>query len=62
MDNFDAIALDPIEHQDFVWASEDEVVNDLVAEGNTSLNYISEENKDVKLEAFKLRKEAARSA
>lgn len=62
MDNLDAIALDPIEHQHFLWASEDEVVNDLVAEGNISLKYISQENKNVKLEAFKLRREAAAPA
>lgn len=59
MDNLDAIALDPVEHQHFSWASEDEVVNDLVVEGNIALKYISQENKDVKLEAFKLRREAA---
>lgn len=57
-----AIALDPIEHQHSAWASEDEVVNDLVAEGSISLTYISQENKDVKLEAFKLQREAAVSA
>jgi hypothetical protein len=62
VDNLDAIALDPIEHQHFLWASEDEVVNDLVAEGNISLKYISQENKNVKLEAFKLRREAAAPA
>lgn len=62
VDNVDDIALDPIEHQHFLWASEDEVVNDLVSEGNTSLKYISQENKDVKLRAFKLRREAAAPA
>jgi hypothetical protein len=50
--------LDPIEHQSYVWASEEEIVNDLVGEGNTSLEYISQENKLVKLEAFRLQREA----
>jgi hypothetical protein len=45
-----------------LWASEDDEVNDLVAEGNISLKYISQENKNVKLEAFKLRREAAAPA
>ncbi|KAF1925201.1 uncharacterized protein M421DRAFT_423994 [Didymella exigua CBS 183.55] len=62
VDNLDAIVLDPIEHQHFAWASEDEVVNDLVAEGSVFLKYISQENKDVKLEAFKLQRAAAVSA
>lgn len=58
MDSLDAVVLDPIEHQRFAWASEDEVVNDLVNKEKTSLKYISQENKDVKLEAFKLQREA----
>jgi hypothetical protein len=62
VDNLDAIALDPIEHQHFSWASEDEVVNDMVAEGNIALKYISQENKDIKLQAFRLQREAAASA
>ena len=54
VDNPDAVVLDPLEHQRFLWASEEEVVNDLVKEGSTSLEYISQENKAVKLEAFRL--------
>lgn len=33
-------------------------MNDLVKEGSTLLEYISQENKNVKLEAFKLQREA----
>jgi hypothetical protein len=51
--------LDPLEHQRFLWVSEEEVVNDLVKEGSTSLEYISQENKAVKLEAFRLQQERA---
>lgn len=62
MDNVDAIALDPNEHQHFLWASEHEVVNDLAAEANIPLEYISQVNKDVKLEAFRLRRTEAAPA
>ena len=58
MDDPSAIVLDPIEHQSHLWATEDEVVNDLVVEGTTSLEYISPANKDIKLEAFRLQREA----
>jgi 8-oxo-dGTP pyrophosphatase MutT (NUDIX family) len=51
------IALDPVEHQQHLFASEEEVKNDLV--GDVKLVYISPPNKDVKLEAFRLRKENA---
>lgn len=50
--------LDPVEHQDFVWAAEDEVINDVVNEGSILLEYISPKNKDIKLEAFRLQREA----
>jgi len=50
------VTLHPVEHQQYVFASEEEVKNDLV--GDVELAYISPPNKDVKLEAFKLRKEA----
>ncbi|OSS47523.1 hypothetical protein B5807_07516 [Epicoccum nigrum] len=59
VDNPDAVVLDPLEHQRFLWVSEEEVVNDLVKEGSTSLEYISQENKAVKLEAFRLQQERA---
>lgn len=49
------VTLDPVEHQRYVFASEDEVVNDEV--GEVKLSYISQPNKDVNLEAFRLRKE-----
>lgn len=50
------IALDPVEHQQYLFASEEEVVNDLV--GDVKLVYISPPNKQVKLDAFKLSREA----
>jgi 8-oxo-dGTP pyrophosphatase MutT (NUDIX family) len=52
--NADNVVLDPIEHQKFLFASEDEIVHDEV--GDVKLRYISPENKDVKLEAFKQRR------
>ncbi|KAJ8105625.1 hypothetical protein OPT61_g10061 [Boeremia exigua] len=53
-----AVVLDPVEHQRYLWASEDEVTDDLVKEGSTCLKYISPRNKEVKLEAFRLQREA----
>lgn len=50
------ITLDPVEHQQYLFASEEEVVKDLV--GDVKLAYISPPNKRIKLDAFKLRKEA----
>jgi hypothetical protein len=49
------IALDPIEHQAYLFASEKEVGEDLV--GEVRLEYISAQNKAVKLEAFRLQQE-----
>jgi 8-oxo-dGTP pyrophosphatase MutT (NUDIX family) len=50
------VTLDPVEHQQYLFASEDEVVDDLV--GDVKLAYISPPNKQVKLDAFRLHKEA----
>jgi hypothetical protein len=58
VENTKAIRLDPVEHQSYLWASEEEVVDDLVAEGSTRLRYISQQNKEVKLAAFRLQREA----
>ncbi|EFQ85492.1 hypothetical protein PTT_19555 [Pyrenophora teres f. teres 0-1] len=44
------VVLDPIEHQKYLFASEDEIVKDKV--GDVDLVYISPVNKAVKLEAF----------
>ena len=49
------VVLDPVEHQDFLFATEDEVVNDEV--GDVKLVYVSPVNKAVKLEAFRLKRE-----
>lgn len=54
--NTDNVVLDPIEHQHFLWASEEEVTKDLV--GETALAYVSPPNKAVKMEAFRLQREA----
>jgi 8-oxo-dGTP pyrophosphatase MutT (NUDIX family) len=51
----DHVMLDPMEHQKFLFASEDEVAHGLV--GNVQLTYISPPNKAIKLEAFRLRQE-----
>jgi 8-oxo-dGTP pyrophosphatase MutT (NUDIX family) len=55
VENTNDVVLDPVEHQKFLWASEEEIVNDAV--GEVKLRYISPPNKDVKLEAFKMRRE-----
>lgn len=54
------IALDPVEHQAYLFASEQEIGEDLV--GEVKLEYISGQNKDVKLEAFRLQHEGAGQA
>lgn len=51
------VALDPVEHQQYLFASEEEVENEKA--GDVKLAYISPPNKHVKLEAFRLQKEAA---
>ncbi|KAF1834075.1 hypothetical protein BDW02DRAFT_354191 [Decorospora gaudefroyi] len=56
----DDVVLDPIEHQEFVFASEEDIVNDVV--GEARLRYISPANKAVKLEAFRVRREGMSSA
>jgi 8-oxo-dGTP pyrophosphatase MutT (NUDIX family) len=49
-----SVTLDPVEHQQYLFASEEEVVNDLA--GDVELVYISPSNKQIKLDAFKLQK------
>jgi 8-oxo-dGTP pyrophosphatase MutT (NUDIX family) len=49
------VTLDPAEHQQYLFVSEEEVANDRV--GDVELAYISPTNKAVKLEAFRLQKE-----
>ena len=55
----DKIVLDPIEHQKFLFASEDEVASEIA--GEVQLAYVSPPNKVVKMEAFRLRREAVAS-
>jgi hypothetical protein len=55
VENLDNIILDPVEHQNYLFASEAEVGNDHV--GEVQLSYVSPPNKVVKLEAFRLRRE-----
>jgi 8-oxo-dGTP pyrophosphatase MutT (NUDIX family) len=55
VENLNDLQLDPIEHQNHLWATEDEVRQDKV--GEVELMYITLPNKVVKLEAFKKRRE-----
>jgi 8-oxo-dGTP pyrophosphatase MutT (NUDIX family) len=55
----DTIVLDPVEHQDYLFAAQDEIVADQTAAG-VPLTWITLPNKEVNVEAFRLRqKEAA---
>ena len=49
------VKLDPIEHQDFLWATEEEVSND--KSGNVTLTWITKPNKDMNMEGFRLHRE-----
>jgi hypothetical protein len=49
--------LDPKEHDDYLFATEDQIVKERV--GEVALKYISPDNKQVKLDAFKHRREGA---
>jgi 8-oxo-dGTP pyrophosphatase MutT (NUDIX family) len=49
------VKLDPVEHQDYLWASEEEVNSDKA--GNIPLSWITAPNKNMNLEAFRLRRE-----
>ncbi|CAI6337098.1 unnamed protein product [Periconia digitata] len=51
------LALDPVEHDAYLWASEEEVKAEQV--GEVKLKYISPDNKFIKLEAFRHRRETA---
>ncbi|KAF2705622.1 hypothetical protein K504DRAFT_93595 [Pleomassaria siparia CBS 279.74] len=53
--NCEHVVLDPIEHQRYLWAGEDDVKQDRV--GDVELNYINNDNKHVKLQAFRRRRE-----
>lgn len=53
------VTLDPVEHQNFLFATKEEILNDRV--GDMELTYISQENKRIKLDAFSLQKEAIQS-
>jgi hypothetical protein len=53
------VTLDPIEHQNFLFASEEEVVNGLV--GDIKLVYASPPSRTATLEAFRLKNEASSS-
>lgn len=51
------VVLDPIEHQDYLYATEDDVANDKA--GDVTLTWITPPNKAMNLEAFKLKRESA---
>lgn len=53
------IRLDPEEHQEYLFATEEEVVNEQVVD--VPLNYITPDNKMIKLEAFRLKRESSGS-
>ena len=53
------IKLDPVEHQNYLWATEEEVINDKV--GDIALSWITQPNKEINLDAFESRREAASS-
>jgi 8-oxo-dGTP pyrophosphatase MutT (NUDIX family) len=55
--NLNSIVLDPVEHGDYRWATEEEIIAERV--GDVVLKYISADNKSIKLEAFRHRREAA---
>ncbi|KAF2275595.1 uncharacterized protein EI97DRAFT_419900 [Westerdykella ornata] len=57
VESLDNVVLDPIEHQAYVFATEQEIVEEQVA-GGPALSWVSPPNKDVKLAAFRLRREA----
>lgn len=55
VESLEDLALDEIEHQSFLWATEEEVLQDKV--GDVQLTYITPPNKEVKLEAFRKRRD-----
>ena len=59
VEDANTVVLDPIEHQKFLFASEEEIINEQA--GDVKLQYISPPNKAVKLEAFRLRRGAMSS-
>ncbi|KAF2877470.1 NUDIX hydrolase domain-like protein [Massariosphaeria phaeospora] len=52
-EDIDALVLDPVEHQQHLFATEDEIGSDRV--GDIELKYISPPNKVIKLDAFRSR-------
>ncbi|PSN69217.1 hypothetical protein BS50DRAFT_572376 [Corynespora cassiicola Philippines] len=57
--SLDTVALDPAEHQAYLYATEGEVTADRV--GEVALRYVSSPSKAIKLDAFRLRREGAPS-
>lgn len=51
------VVLDPVEHDQYLWATEDEVLKE--KSGDVSLQYYGAASQRVKLEGFKLRRETA---
>ena len=54
------VALDPVEHQSYLFATEEEVRSDCAA--GTALTWISPPNKEMNLAAFRMRREAPTDA
>jgi hypothetical protein len=59
VEDISRITLDPIEHQKFLFASEAEVVDDMV--GDVQMVYASPPSRTSTLEAFRLKNEARSS-
>ncbi len=59
VEQVDNVILDPVEHQDWIFASEDEVINGAV--GDMKLVYWDERSKEIKLDAFRFHREAVPS-
>jgi hypothetical protein len=53
--SLEKVVLDPVEHQDSLFATEEEVRSD--SAGGVQLAWITPVNKDMNLEAFRLRRE-----
>ena len=56
VDSCDRVTLDPNEHQDYAWATEEEVRNQKV--GHRSTEFTSKDTQGLLLEGFRLRKES----
>lgn len=54
----DGVVLDPVEHQEFLFATEEDVIADHAAAAGVPLSWISPANKEMNIQAFKMRGES----